>query len=516
MVSVAPAGHALPAVEHDASGDRFIPGSALARRGPGKQTVSGVILLSTNQFQLSSHELHVPQAPKPSLGLSTIQLALRERGFTKVRMYPNRTTQRQDLIQNQRSILSWLRMLCGDGDGILFALSTTSDEYYKFEVLSRLLQTAFPKARIVAGGPHFVRESIGNAADPVETALRRGLAHAVQVGHAGGFVDLVVRYRGVMEDVTSPGFYWLDRAADRIMGTGRGIFPSLSSLPFVFSQEDHSSYVILNDACRNGCGFCFTANGRQIVFSEETAIAGLRLLLSGSGALDLFDSNPFGSEAFEYYRHIFDEVSPNGDAVLKHSYLDPSRLTPYDQQVKLGNFFIRHSFWGFYVGRDVVTEHSARAIGSRVAGKIRDQRQLDLERQGIARFIGGWKAIRKHACPDLPPHKIILSYIISPFDMRDSALAMIDEVFEFIAMSDHHVTVTANIVPLMPYPGTPIRRMHAADIDLENFYFSCMARTRGRPWKAGIGPARGLLSRIGPPDAEYTLEKLRRLIKEEW
>jgi hypothetical protein len=453
--------------------------------------VSTVILTSTSQFALQSHPLN--KLPDPyHLGLVTIYYGLKEAGFDNVSIFQPHPHQIPDIEENGGAIVDEFKKMGAGEKGAVIGISSTTDEYFRFPPLSRLFRRAFPGALIVAGGVHFVREEIEGYRDSVELALAQGLADAVQVGHTQAFIDFITRYKGDLESADGPGFYRVEPSSKRIIGGGEGKFPKLSRLPYYFSKNGQRVSLILRDACRNGCDFCTAYVNRGALYSWRTVRKNLERIFGKIHPrwTSLRDSNPMEPQNFGYYRRVFetmDGVSPS----LKSIYLNPALLVDNDYRSQLVRFFEKHHVYSFFMGRDAVTGEVAQIIGSRKGGSTKDQFQLDRERDALAAFIKEMKSVRLSR----PPY-LVLSYIITPFETKETLRALMDELMLFESMVGPNFIISVGLFPLMPYPGTRLRRRIASLIDPEEFDFHRTVDGTVLPWKRGIGRGTQLMAEM--------------------
>lgn len=441
------------------------------------------------------------------IGLATIDNALRQNGFSNTRLFPKNGGAVIAFTENRGDIVNTLRAMAANEPGTVFGLSTTSGDYPLFIELSKLVRQEFPRAQIIAGGTHFVREKINGVRDPIEVALEENLADAVVAGHADPFVELVTQHHGQREKVDAPGFYLWDPSAKKVHGHSYGKFPQLEEVPYIFNPGYSRVSTMWDDICHNRCGFCTIPKGRSPLFSARTVVKtfqGLMPQVVIPAVLSLHDSNPFEPERFDYYRTIFEHLPRFGYLPRKEAFIDPSLLVDADYQNKLIDFFDIHSFWSFFIGREVVSEHNSRLIGSNYRGKAKNQVQLDSEREALKQFIAALKRLS-------PPHRLVLSYILTPFETTDSASAIADEIEMFQKLGDDKVSLLFYPFPLMPYPGTKLRRKLLDKIaDPEDYAKLDMVLN---PWKKGIGRSHTFFDYVelfmNSQEQKYLLRNLR-------
>ncbi len=453
-----------------------------------QEGVDSVILTSTGDYDFAC-ERPAEDAAGGNLGLIAIDHALEDAGFDpeKISTIYRGKKRRPHLDTERTRIVEGMRALGAGEKGAVIGISTTTDEYFRFAPLAKLLRMAFPDATLIAGGAHFVRERIGGFADPVETALMMGLVDAVVVGHAQPFVDLVVKHGGRIEEVDAPGFYRLDPVSKRVTGRGKGKFPDLNKLTLLYDPVSMGIRTMLADGCRNGCNFCTVAGRPVALFDPEIVVRDLSaaLLEHQDFRISLYDSNPLEPALRNFYRSVFLALDETNQS-RKFAYIDPATLA-HDFLESL-NTISFGTIWSFNAGRDAVTEKQARAIGTRYKGKYKDQRMLDAEKKALIEFIDAMKMLKK-LYPEEPPFGLMLSYIVTPFETRQSAMAMYEEMREFLALADKSIVFRFAVHALRPYPGTTLRNKYSSVIDMEEFNFRLDLGDRISPWKKGAAPA---------------------------
>ncbi len=454
--------------------------------------VSNVILTSAEHFRLSSR---VPdyQSSRGSLGLQTIAAALRFQGFERVSVAQPVAKEALDLARDQLEIADFYKGMGAAEEGAIIGISATSNDYYKFEPLARLLGGAFPKAQLIAGGPAFVRDEIDGAADVVELTLRKGLVHAIQVGRSRTFTDFVVKHRGRLDEVDGPGFYRLDPMTHDIVGRGVGLHPHLGQAPFE-SAGPSSIRMLLGDTCGNGCDFCSAPKSGDPLFSIDQFVEGLDLAVRRhrTAAINLCDPNPIGRRHLDFYREAFRVADERVQRTIKYLYIDPATLVDEDHFERVLQLAHEGRFWCLYAGRDAVLESQADAIGTRFEGKLKDQAMLDAEKSALMRFVASLKTFHPRLAL-MSPREITISYIVTPFDTDETAKALFEDSRDFLSLADATMKVKFLLHPLMPYYGTRLRYKNAHLIDLEQMDFQKVEDDTVTPWKKDAGPGLELM-----------------------
>ena len=124
---------------------------------------------------------------------------------------------------------------------------------------------------------------------------------------------------------------------------------------------------------------------------------------------------------------------------------------------------------------------------------------MDAEKIALEKFIGVlkfWRSSKEYP-PVQFPSSIKLSYIVSPFETEESMVALLDEAEWLCGLSDERVMVNVDVRPLMPFPGTPIRKDHVDFlVDPERLN---LVNPHSNPWSERLGlPAALIDSMLSP------------------
>jgi hypothetical protein len=443
-------------------------------------------------------------AGRSQVGFDVIRQGLEARGLEGPRLFPPRLMAAfPPHFFDEGDLLSWLRpLVTPQGEGCLFGISTTTDDYAKFRGLSRLIAAAFPLALRVGGGPHFQREHLVGAdgrevIDPVEAALREGLVHAAVCGHAAPLVELAgmlgqgkaaLVHGGVRFEADPPaGLYFL--ADGEVAGKGRGAYPELSEVPLAV-QEDGRANVLIDDTCSNRCDFCSVLRASpRIEAGLASATLARRAAHEELTHLNFVDSNPLEGKKFEKYEAILGGLPGRGQGLTKSLFIDPSLILEYGD--RLLAFMADQRVTELFTGREVVAEDVAERAGVRFRGQLKRQARLDTERDGLDRLV---KELKRLAPPADGPWSVLISYIVTPFETRETAEALVREMASFQAASNERVQVIAQFSFLCPYPGTKLRERQLAAIDEPGNYlnYSCMTNV----WSYDLGRAVHLIDAL--------------------
>jgi hypothetical protein len=380
-------------------------------------------------------------------------------------------------------------------DGAVIGISTTTDDVYKYRALAKSLRARFRNATIIGGGSHFARESIDGYMDAVEETLRAGDTDAVVVGHAQPFVDLIAKHGGKLEDVDAPGFYMLDPGSDRVVGHGRGKYPAVGEVPYDVFEGKRGVKFLLSNACRNGCDYCPVSKEPRPLFTTDMVVESMLKVFRerDTRAITLFDPNPFDPKFMGYYEETMGALD-KGHRTLKSVYMDPAALASESQQERAADMILKSMMLVLFAGRDQVTEEGSKIIGRRYHGKLRDQAMLDGEKRVLTNLVSGMNKMFRRRRMTIPL-EITFSYILTHMETRESAMAAYEDMMDFIAQGDDLVRIKIEINPLMPYPGTRVRRNHKDAIDLTDFDFYRDTGKSLSPWKADAGPGVVLMRR---------------------
>lgn len=439
------------------------------------------------------------EAALAQLGFDVLGQGLEARGLEPPRLFPpGLLAAFPPRFWDAAELLAWLRPLASpEGEGSVFGLSTNTDDYAKFAGLCRLVAAAFPQALRVGGGPHFQREQLCQdgqpVPDPVEAALREGLVQAAVCGHGAPFVALASQLaRGQASfregrlrfEVEPPqGLYYLE--GEEVRGQGRGGYPELARVPLAMESPGRAS-VLVNDTCANRCDFCSVLRDTPRLPLEAAADSlARRVAEEGLAHLNFVDSNPLEGKKFALYDALLGAVGNP----TKSLFIDPSLIMEHGEG--LLEFMARHRVSELFTGREVVAEAVAEQAGVRHQGRIKRQEQLDAEAEALRGLIAG---LGRLAPPAGSPWSVLVSYIITPFETRETATALIREMAALQAATDERVEVIPQFSFLCPYPGTRLRERFIAAIEEPGNYlnYSCMTNV----WSYSLGRGAHLIDAL--------------------
>lgn len=414
------------------------------------------------------------------LGMQVIRQSLEESGFDEVIMLPDRSISLRDL-----DLLSYLanklQSAVDETDTVTVGLNANTQEYFKFELMTKFVRTFLPQARIIAGGRHFKREelTVDNKPirDSVQIALEDQLVDGVVVGEAQPFIDLVTKKKGEIQDGQIPGLYSLNDGV--VQGRGRGRYPSLDVFPFLvdrFPLDERWSQIlssenylriqgVINNSCPNACDFCSSYGGSPNTSNYDKALMTLReVMLAKPIVLKLFDANPIRQRLLPFYSSLFEELDELNPQVYKSLYLSPTALTEEGGIQRVLDFVVTYKVYDLFIGRDAVTHEDAKFIGSNLNGTPKTQKQLDEEKEALTEFMS-LLSEKVDLSKNPLGHTVSLSYIVHPFMKRNDALRLYSEMVEFNEQETHNLSFALSINPLVLFPGTKARSRH---LDLIN------------------------------------------------
>ncbi|MFH1389515.1 MAG: hypothetical protein ABIH56_02115 [Candidatus Margulisiibacteriota bacterium] len=437
-----------------------------------------------------------------SLGLRTIDAALRRQGFNNTRL-PGR--------HPKVSLENEIKAFMHDDRQTIFGLQVGNDYWPDFVSQSFALRCDYPGAKIVAGGPAFEREQLRTAGgqlvpDAITVALTEHLADVVVSGYAAPFVEMVARHAGDQAATKLPGLYYLKDG--QVVGHGRGRQPILDPeqdlVPYILIQEDNYAAIMLDNACNNACGFCCVNRG-GLGFSQEMVKRTLKHIYqcydqTKPAQLHFIDSNPFRRVNRFPLLDLFDQFDETHPNVRKLCYLDPATLTTPGALDLLARL-VKHGFISFFLGRDTVDEEVAAKIGVNYKGEAKNQNTLNEEGKAIFGLIEGlgarplWRG---------QPFKVTVAYIMTPFESKGSLLRMIGEMEKVERAKTTFVETGIRFHALAPYPGTPIRHWYLDLLKQPDDPHISMSKNA---WKHSLGPAAQLLDLFNKERIYYMFEE---------
>ncbi|MBN1502794.1 hypothetical protein JW930_04565 [Candidatus Woesearchaeota archaeon] len=377
-------------------------------------------------------------------------------------LLPEKNVEKKEFKRYIEKILPTLK------DVQLVALSVSTFSYQLARQFSKMVREEYSFLPIIIGGSHIVDEQ------QAKKTINEGVADIAVLGDVKGLVELLdlvekeeilfnkkSRINVKFNTETIPkGIYYLNNG--KVWGSGRAYlkeqkFPLMLERKFL--EEDELD-LLLNNVCPNNCGYC---NSPKTIISIPVKDYISDIKSKEIKRIYLYDNNPLWRENkkrtlefFESYKEKFKKIP---DVVL---YSDPSffiEKKEFDEAVsivkELGN---RNN--NLFFGREVVDEAISEKVRRKYLGDIRKQWRLDKEREVIEKFA---KLANKMN------FTLAISYILSPFETKESVEKMLDEVKRFSKYSK--IEIKSNF--LWPLPGTEIYNMHKGsffpveDLDLE-------------------------------------------------
>jgi hypothetical protein len=284
---------------------------------------------------------------------------------------------------------------------------------------------------------------------------------------------------GKLADYSGLGYYKKDSSGAVVGTAGYGWLPPLDMTPYAVGAEGKMATIMLGYTCKNACGYC-VEGPMGYGYSDSAIQRALTEIYRKTGVkfIKFADSDLFVPERIKFFRDFFESVESDGGqpSIFKTCFLDPSRLLQRDFKDFLP-FLLRHGFSGFYFARGAVTESIAEKIGvklteGQVGPKIKSQEQLGLELEALEVFIYMLRYAKGECFAPSDPYRVTISYMLTPFETRESIEKMLSEMQRFSALSDAAVKVDIQLSILTPYPGTRVREDNIEDVyEPENFAY---------------------------------------------
>lgn len=450
-----------------------------------------------------------------SSSLRLIREALRESGYEKVLLYPPYLIEHGDAVFGGiKRMIDNLETKLKNEWNIVFGFSVYTGAYWVFQELAKLIRERFPFSTIVAGGPHFARETIVGSdgvrcLDSVEVALseihkERQITDFVVVGDAQPFIDFITIYQGKYpKDGGIQGMYQLSK--NGVVGQGKGSFPQVSVIPYPYQDIRYLGKkvryvsVYFDEICHNGCDYCSVSRLRKKI-PQDIAVKSISSILNAAedetnlAILHFLDSNPLEINRINQYKTLIDSLKTQTTLPIYLTFfLDSGLLIEDDYFDKLVKFFNDYNVIGLFIGRDCVDENVAEKMGRRFRGKIRTQKQLDMEGKGIKKLLNEW-CYSQHFQRKHLPHYVYIAYIFTPFDTYESTRRIIEESSGLENMSTSTLSVSLNHFILTPRPSTALRKLYSRYLrEPENFGD---ITTRTNVWSHELSPQVYFLNRL--------------------
>jgi hypothetical protein len=429
---------------------------ALKKSKSGKTEVKAefsILLLNTVSEQ------GVFTAADASLGLASLLYYLYDAGIAAIDSFPNEKS--VDIENLRLSAEKFIR----NHSGIIYAVSCQSNSYKTALLYSEIIKKEYPDAIIAGGGVHFhsdenIYEALSSqsfdiifkgGADPfIEFCENLFIKHTLSAVKSGGKLSL-------NGEIPSQGIYFMRGKAMLSGGYGKFSHPIM---PVMHITEDYAEIsVLFTDACGNNCDYCSVfksrSNAKTRLQTEEfvkEAYAQLKEVWKGRFRIALMDSSPFlGKNRHETFGTI-DRLSMMDRHLSFSVFADPADL---DREFIA--FAETRPIDTFFIGRDRINRDPF--IGRRLNGVLREQKDLDKEREMLENFIG-----------ISSKREIYIGYIASPYDTKQDADALISEIDSFTRVRGETV-LQPDIFILNPYGGTAVHK-RAADTFWEVSTFS--------------------------------------------
>jgi len=328
-----------------------------------------------------------------------------------------------------------------------------------------------PEWMTAAGGAHFA---------DAEGFADQYLSYfdVVNLGHGTPFVDLLNGLRNGRSTAHQKEGSWLFegripkglrvRGSDgQTAGFGAGTAPPITGCGCLDFTEGSNSQmiatVLLSEQCSNRCDYCFAS--RPYVSRshdlEVKSIAAKAREVSSPIYVDLLDNSPLmdgrkhGGLAFLH--ELSREIGTGSFSSIL--YIDAGMLARFPS--RLIEFLEKGVVAAVYVGRDIVDEEVAKAVGRRYLGRTRDRAELDSEAEAILDLIL-WLRESGIALD------MSVEYLLTPFETEHSVKKLLDEMTTLSGLSSSAVHVSVEFQIVCPFPGTKMYRdMRGSYLPLE-------------------------------------------------
>lgn len=400
-------------------------------------------------------------------GLMTLKEALEQDGFNDIKLFPE-----NDFREAGTGNLDRIAKEVIDYGPDVVGISAMSQYYNCLMYIASQIKKS-KDAVIIAGGPHFKFDYYDTEKQISNSVIGASLIRiskdgekcidGVVVGHCQPFVDFLKSF-GTPQRSLPAGLYVF--GSEGVYGQGVGSFPKISKAPYSINEMKHYNEgkknrhftVIGNSKCPNMCDYC-ALDSSKIDITPEMIVSSIRPHKDIISYISLVDSSPFFYPT--YYKEVFRAIRKEGISRPISTYLDSSLIGRNRDEVfsMIKEFLLP----AFFIGREVTTEASARAIGRNFLGKPRTQEMLDNEKKYISELIEYIRTIDFGVKAGVK-----ISYMLSPFDSLDAIIAVFDEILEFKRKAPEEVDVGAQINLIEPFPGTEIRKKYIDFVEKPN------------------------------------------------
>lgn len=215
------------------------------------------------------------------------------------------------------------------------------------------------------------------------------------------------------------------------------------------SEGDVATFNIFGiSKCGNGCDYCCSPVSCTV--SEDIWINSIKDLSQENNRvyLDIRDDNPL--KHTNSYNKIVSEATDRFKHIMLNTYLDPSTLIMLPEAESFLDKLISNPKTEkliFFIGRECVDEESARKLGRKYNGMIRNQELLDKEKGKIKDVI---KKLDKKEIG----YKMHIAYVLGPYN--NGVLDRIKkEAEDFVYTNNNDIgEISAHIQSLDVFPGT--------------------------------------------------------------
>jgi len=251
--------------------------------------------------------------------------------------------------------------------------------------------------------------------------------------------------------------------------------PPQPVLPLIISIDVNETVIdvelLLTNLCPQSCGYCNTPKTQIPIKVDDY----LEKIYSKKKIrrITLYDNNPLHKLNFdrtkEFFTKLKQKIRYTPDTVL---YCDPALLV--DDLDRVYNFLkvFKSRNNNLFFGREHCDEFITNKIMRRTNGELRNQEFLDKEKKAILKLAN--KLNNTFDTTKGLNFTLVLNYILTPFETKESINKLLDEVNEF--MNFKRVIIKSNL--LWPFPMTELSEkyndafIHVEKLNLELKFFN--------------------------------------------
>ncbi|MDR0454343.1 MAG: radical SAM protein [Deferribacteraceae bacterium] len=349
----------------------------------------------------------------------------------------------------------------------IFGISVWSNSFTIAKKYAETIRRRYPDSIIIGGGAHF------NSRDNIDIVLNSKTFDMVCYGGADPFFQLMTDIKskkikllkkdgGLKIDGKMPetGLYYLGGPILRAGQFDKAAIPVIYRLENCFEIS-----ALFSDFCSNGCDYCTVHKRKNTLNSrldtEDMVLQAYDYLKTVSDEtvnISILDSSPFLDKNRKNTVRTLKKLSYYAKDVTFTVFADP---TDFDEEFK--KIVKEYKVRTIFLGRDRVNEDLF--TGRKFNGKLRKKHELASEQKMVADFIYDMNSEKQSM-------ELFIGYIASPFDTKNDASALIDEINLFKNKAGGGLVVQPNIFLLNPYRGTNVwKRSVEIAWDVHEFAF---------------------------------------------